>query len=140
MIQSGVLAASVFCKQTLAVKKCSSIRLPCRKPCCSSGCIASSESSMRPNMRYANNLFSKRTFAIGRELDTDFAVFVFGSIVKSVICQRVGHFHLSALGSLLAAKRSKNHPANVSKVLQQSRNNRQTCRPSSEIWHASTLP
>ena len=41
MIQSGALAASVFCKETLAVQRCSSIRLPCRKPCCSSGCITS---------------------------------------------------------------------------------------------------
>ena len=107
MIQSGVLAASVFCKQMLAVKRCSSIRLPCRKPCCSSGCIASSESSMRPNMRYANNLYSKRTFAIGRKSDTDFAVLVFGSILKSVICQEGGTIPLVSTWVITCSKAFK---------------------------------
>ena len=49
---------------------------------------------MRHNMRYANNLYSKGTFAIGRKSDTDFAALVFRSILKSVIRQEGGTFPL----------------------------------------------
>ena len=71
MLHTGKPVVSALSHKIFADKRCSSSRRPARKPCCSSGCSASSTCSNLPRRRYANVLYNNRTFAIG---------------LKSVVC------------------------------------------------------
>ena len=74
-VSENVLSTSIYFfnevhrmlqSRVFADKRCSSTHRPARKPCCSSGCSASSICSNLPRRRYANVLYNNRTFAIGR--------------------------------------------------------------------------
>ena len=56
IIQIGTLARSNLSNTSCVVTKCSSTRLPLRKPCCSSGWVDSNCASIRPRIMYAKSL------------------------------------------------------------------------------------
>ena len=81
---TGIPTSKALSRNTFAVKKCFSMRLPRRKPGCSSGWWSSSWCSILSRTRHANTLYNKRMLAMGLKSATCCGRIFLGNMLNKV--------------------------------------------------------
>ena len=82
------------------------VRLPCRKPYCSSGCVGSCEPSLRPNMKIAKSSYNVHSQDTGNQTPDIFSL-VPGNILKNIICEESSTFLFVSTVAIMCSRALK---------------------------------